>query len=275
MDRRQLVVDTKGGADFTSIADAVRAAAPGDAVVLRMGLYEEKVHLTKEIEICIDAGVEPGEAVINSGVIVTANVVLRNVYIQQLVDVRKGCATLLQCDLSQGSDGVRVCTGAKAVLSECSVHDITVGGDGIYVQDGAAAEVIKCVIGNCRVNAVHVKGGEVTIKECRIHDCDFGVYFRKGARGVVEGNILERIKSFGVYVTSGSDPMIVKNQVKMCDVHGVMISQQGSGTLRDNEVDASVRILRGCTPTLNVNQITGRIDNELAAPAPAVGVVTA
>ncbi|CUI12364.1 Hypothetical protein, putative [Bodo saltans] len=268
MDRRQLVVDTKGGADFTSIADAVRAAAPGDAVVLRMGLYEEKVHLSKDIEVCLDAGVEPGEAIINSGVIVTATVVLRNVYIEQVVDVRKGSATLFSCNLSQGSDGVRVCTGAKASLNECVIHDITVGGDGVYVQEGGAVELIKCDIGNCRVNGVHAKGGEVTVKECRIHDCDFGLYFRKGARGAVEGNILERIKSFGIYVTGGSDPVILKNQVKLCDIHGVMISQQGAGTLRDNEVDASVRILRGCAPTLNVNQITGRIDNELAVPTP-------
>lgn len=267
MDRRQLVVDPKGGADFSSIADAVRAAAPGDVVVLRMGLYEEKVHLVKELEVTVDPSTERGEVIINSGIIVTANVTIRSVFIQQQVDVRKGIATLIGCDISLGTDGVRVCTDAKVVLTECNVHDINVGGDGVYVQEGAHAEITSCNIWGCRVNGVHVKGGDATIKDCKIHDCDFGVFFRKGGRGSVENNSIERIKSFGVYVTSGSDPMILKNSLKLCDVHGVMVSQQGSGSYRDNSVEGSVRILRGCTPTLNVNSITGRLDNELAQAA--------
>lgn len=267
MDRRQLVVDTKGGADFFSIADAIRAAAPGDAVILRMGLFEEKVHITKEIELIADASAERGEVIINSGIIVSANATIRNIFIQQQVDVRKGVAVLSGCDVSLGSDGVRVCTDAKATLSECSIHDVNLGGDGVYVQEGASVEIHKCDIWGCRVNGIHVKGGEAIIKESRIHDCDFGVYFRKGGKGSVEGCTLERIKSFGIYVTAGSDPLILRNTLRLCDVHGVMVSQQGSGNYRDNTVEASVRILKGCTPTLNINHISGRVDNELVSSA--------
>jgi len=268
MDRRQLTVDTKGGADFLSIADAIRAAAPGDAVILRMGLFEEKVHVTKEIELIADGAAERGEVIINSGIIISANATIRNVFIQQQVDVRKGVAVLLGCDLSLGADGIRICSDAKATLTECSIHDVSTGGDGVYVQEGGNVEITKCDIFNCRVNGVHVKGGEATVKETRIRDCDFGVYFRKGGKGSVEGCTFERIHSFGVYVTGGSDPLILHNTLRLCDVHGVMVSQQGGGNYRDNTVEGSVRILKGCTPTLNINHITGRVDNELVSAVP-------
>ena len=268
MERRQLFVDTKGGADFPTVADALKAAAPGDLITLRVGLYEEKVHLNKEVEVAADDAAEKGEVVITSGVIITSIVTLRNISVQQQVDVRKGVATLVNCQVRGGSDGVRVCGDAKAVLEQCDINDITgAGGDGVYIQEGGIAHLNNCEISNCRVNAVHVKGGDVVMKNCRLHDCDFGVYFRKGGKGSVEECTLERLKSFGLYVTAGSDPLLSKNTIRNCDVHGILISQQGSGTVRDNTIEGSVRILRGCTPTLAVNSVTGLMDNEVAVAA--------
>ena len=267
MDRRVLTVDAKGMADFSRISDAIRAAVSGDIIALKMGLFEEKVHITKDIELTTDRDVEVGEVIVNSGIIIASSgVVIRNIHIQQQVDVRQGSVVFDKCDFSQGADGVRVLTGATAKLQSCRIHNVVTNGDGVYVQEGAKAELEDCDIVDCRVNGVHVKGGDVSIKKCRISGCDFGVYFRKGGHGVVDECTVDRIKSFAVYITGGSDPLIARNIIKNSDIHGIMVAQQGGGILRDNTIEGSVRILRGCTPILNVNTVTGRVDNETAQP---------
>ncbi len=267
MDRRVLTVDTKGIADFARISDAIRAAVNGDIIALRMGLFEEKVFINKEIELTTDRDVEPGEVIVTSGIIVTAyGVVVRNLHIQQQVDVRSGSATFVQCDLSQGADGIRVLTGASAKLTNCKIHQVVTNGDGVYVQEGGKAELEGCDISDCRVNGVHVKGGDLLMRKCNISGCDFGVYFRKSGHGAVEDCSFDRVKSFAVYITGGSDPVICRNSIKNADIHGIMVAQLGGGVLRDNTVEGSVRILRGCTPTLHVNNVTGRVDNETVQP---------
>ena len=274
MDRRLLTVDTKGGADFLCIADAVRAAVSGDIIALRMGLYEEKVHLSKEVELTADNGTERSEAIINSGIIVTANATVRGITIQQQVDIRKGSAVLDRCDISQGSDCIRVCSDARVTIRNCVIYGASAGGDGLYLQEGAFADVEGCDIHSCRVNGIHVRGGELICRNNSIRDCDYGIFFRKSGHGTVEGNVVENVKSFGIYVTGNSDPSVVGNKIRGCDIHGLMVSQNGSGSFRDNQVDSSVRILRGCTPTVAVNTITGRLDNELVVPtiAPILAV---
>jgi parallel beta-helix repeat protein len=271
MDRRVLTVDTKGLADFTSISDALRAAVNGDIIALRMGLFEEKVIISKEIELTTDRDVEPGEAIVNSGLIVAASgVTVRNIFVQQQVDVRQGSAHFTNCDLSQGADGIRVLTGASARLTNCKIHNVTTNGDGVYVQEGAKADLENCEIFDCRVNGVHVKGGDLLLRSCTISGCDFGVYFRKAGHGAIEDCTLDRVRSFAVYITGGSDPLVARNNIKNADIHGIMVAQQGGGVLRDNNVEGSVRILRGCTPILHVNNVSGRLDNETVQAAPVL-----
>ncbi len=271
MDRRVLTVDAKGMADFARISDAIRAAVNGDIIALKMGLFEEKVVINKEIELTTDRDVEPGEVIVNSGLIVSASgVLVRNIFIQQQVDVRQGSATFEKCDFSQGADGIRVLTGASARLVNCRIHNVVTNGDGVYVQEGAKADLESCEIADCRVNGVHAKGGDVLLRKCSISGCDFGVYFRKGAHGAVEECTVDRVRSFAVYITGGSDPLISRNIIKNAEIHGIMVAQQGGGVLRDNTVEGSVRILRGCTPVLHVNNVSGRLDNETVQAPPVL-----
>jgi len=260
---RVLLVDAKGSGEFRLISDAVREAAAGDTIELAAGQFEERVLVNKGVEITAQAGTNLGDVVVTSGFIIAApQVTLRNIVVRHIVDVRSGSLTMTKCDVSLGPDGVRVCTGASATLRECNIHNINVNGDGILVQEDGKAVVEQCTISDCRVNGIHAKQADVTVSKCAITNCDFGIYFRKKAKGTVEDNTMSKIKSFAIYVVSESEPLVQRNTVSECGVHGLLVSQRGGGTYKDNSFMANVKIAKGCAPTLLVNTVNGRTDNE-------------
>ena len=269
-DARVIVVDAKGGAEFESINDAVKAAVDGDVLQVRSGKYDEVLKVDRAVMIAADPNAEIGDVLVLGGAVGTANGTVQGIAFQSMVDVRKGHLTLVSCDISQGSDGVRVCTGAEATISRCHIHRAIGdrGGDGVYVQPGGKARVEECELDHHHVNGVHCNGGEVHVVKCNIHDCEFGVYFREHGRGGVEGSTIDEIGRIGVYIIKGSDPAVTNNRVANCKVSGVMVSSGGSGSIKDNSVTGNVRILQGCSPVLGANTISGRFDNEnTAVPA--------
>ena len=263
-DTRVHVVNCKGGAEYTTITEAVHAAVDGDIIQVKIGQYDEVAVLEKSVHIEAEPGTEPGDVIISGGLVATAGGSVRNVSIQQMVDIRAGTVRLENCVVSMGVDGVRVCTGAQPVIKKCKISGAQSGGDGIYFQEGAKGTVEQCEITGNRVNGIHVNGAEVTLLGNKISGSPFGIYFRKGASGTVEGNTIEKVTSFGIYVLSEADPAVTKNTIMDCDVHCVMVSGGGKGKYTDNTVHGSVRILKGCSPTFGVNAINGRFDNENA-----------
>ena len=283
LDTRILTVDlslndaasSPGGAappnTYGSINEAIRAAADGDTIVLRAGSYEERVLLDRGVHIAVDPEAEPGDTVVTSGLICTVPSSLSsaasvtNLVIQQMVDVRAGSVLLQNCEVSMGSDGVRICTGASPTIRQCKIHNCQ--GAGVYAQEGAAGSIVGCDISNVRGDGIHCNGTLATleIRDNTIHHCANGVYFRKGARGTVEGNTISNITQFGVYVQSASEPAIARNQIDSCGIHGVLVSKAGGGSIKDNAVSGSVRIYKGCTPVLGTNVVTGTMEAEAIA----------
>jgi parallel beta-helix repeat protein len=263
-DTRMLIVNVKGGAEFASITEAVKAAVDGDVIQVHLGQYDEIVLLDRAVRIVAEPNIEVDDIVVLGGAVITASGSIEGLTFLQMVDVRQGKPTLSRCTISLGSDGVRVCTGADATIVDCKLHGAQSGGDGVYVQEGGKARIEKCELFNNRVNAVHCNGGEVIVSQCKIHDCAFGVYFRKGGKGLVENNAIDSISRFGIYIVQSSDPVISRNTIMNCGISGIMISNGALASIRDNTVHGSVRILQGCSPVLGVNTINGHFDNENA-----------
>lgn len=268
LDTRVLTVDlNKGGAEYSSINEAIRAAAEGDTIMLRAGSYEEKILLDKAVHIGVDPEAEPGDTVVTSGCISVANGgSITNLVIQQMVDIRAGSVLLQNCEITLGSDGIRVCSGANPTIQQCKIHNVQYAG--IYFQEEASGSVVGCAISNVRGDGIHLKGSKEStiIRENNIAACDNGIYFRKGARAMVEGNLISNITQFGVYIQSGSDPIISRNQIAQCGIHGIFLSKEGGGNIKDNTVNGSVRIYKGCAPILGANMVSGKLEAEAVGP---------
>eukprot|EP00744_Colponema_vietnamica_P010646 GILI01015031.1.p1 GENE.GILI01015031.1~~GILI01015031.1.p1 ORF type:complete len:273 (-),score=51.85 GILI01015031.1:109-927(-) len=266
LDTRVLTVDlNNGGSEYSSINEAIRAAAEGDTIMLRAGSYEEKILLDKVVHIGVDPEAEPGDTVVTSGCIATApGGSITNLVIHQTVDIRAGSVLLQNCEVTLGPDGIRVCSGATPSIQQCKIHNVKYAG--IYLQEEAGGSVIGCAISNVSGDGIHAKGTKesLIIKENNITQCDNGIYMRKGARATVEGNAISTINQFGIYIQSGSDPVISRNQVAQCGIHGIFISKEGNGNIKDNTVSGSVRIYKGCAPVLGANMVSGKLEADMA-----------
>jgi len=274
-DARVLVVNSKGGGEYECINEAIKAAVDGDTVQVHMGKYDEVLLLDRAVNVVAEPSIEVEDIVVLGGAVATASGSIQGMSFLQMIDVRQGSPAMTRCDVSLGADGVRVCTGCSVTLTECKIHGAQSGGDGVYVQEGATAVIDKCELANHRVNAVHCNGGEVTVTASKIHDCAFGVYFRRNGKGKVDGNTIDQISRFGVYIAGSSDPSVTNNTVMNCGVSGVMVSGGGLGSIKDNTVHGNVRILQGCSPSLGTNNINGRFDNEATTAMPGSAPGTA
>lgn len=260
-----LVVGTGEDAEFHTLTEAMEVAAAGDVIKLQPGLYEETLKVTQDVS--VEALVpsneeEDTETTIANGVIILANVTLRSIQIRGHVEIRKGHAIIEGCDIHHGKDGIRVNPKCKLSLKSSRIHHCFSSGDGIYFMPESSGEVDDSDIYECRVNGVHVDGSSVVLRNNRIRDAMYGIYYRRRSAGYIESNSLEHIKSFGIYVVEESDPVVRANMVRECGIQCMMVSQNGKGLWTDNSFEGSIHVLPGCEAKLGENRISGRSDIE-------------
>ncbi|KAG5473923.1 hypothetical protein LSCM1_04559 [Leishmania martiniquensis] len=271
MPSQTIAVGPQVGAHAATLMAALEVATPGDKIVVSPGVFEETAHL--RFDVTISAAPAPEDSneaetvrsTLFGTVVISANVTLEGLEVRGMVDVRKGHAILENCDVHHGSDGVRVHPGATGTVRNSRVHHCIAGGDGVYFMAGSFGEVLQTDIFECRVNALHVQGSEVALRENRIHDCAFGIFYEKKAAGLCEQNTIEHVRKFGLYVTEGSDPVIRGNNVRWCGVLCFFASKGGRSSCVGNTFEGSLHILSDCVVQLAQNQISGSTDIDAAA----------
>lgn len=259
------IVGTGDDAHYPTLTEVMEVVSAGDTVKIQPGLYEEALKVTQDIT--IEAMVpsneeEDTETTISNGVIIMGNVTLKNLQIRGTVDIRKGHAILEGCNIHHGSDGIRVNSKCKLSINSSRIHHCYTCGDGIYFMPESFGEVNDTDIYECRVNGVHVSGASVVLRNNRIRDAHFGIYYRQHSTGCIENNSLEHFKNFGIYVVEESDPVVRGNVVRECGIQCMMVSQAGKGLWTDNTFEGSIHVLPSCEAKLGENRVSGRADIE-------------
>jgi parallel beta-helix repeat protein len=262
MQSLQISVCAHGGADFNNISEAIKNAGQGDVIILKAGQYDERIVLDKPVSIKSENAEDRKAVIIAGGLVVTSEGTgVSGLTIQQGVDVRSGSLKLEGCDVEHG-DGVKIGQNSQAQILKCTVTGANQLGDGIYFMEGSKGVIAECNINNHRVNGIHIKAAQVDILQNTIKSCRYGIYFRKGAKGNCEGNIISDMSNHGIYAALGSEPTVVKNEISACAIQGIIVTSGTAGTYRENKVNGNVHILTGSTAACEGNTITGFYDNE-------------
>ena len=259
---RQFVVMSNGTADFRTVTDALKVCQDGDTVIVKIGEYDEKIVIDKNITIEGDSDSEITDIIINGGVVAKTGGTIRNISVTSQIEVRSGDITIEGCDISEGFDGIKVGKDANPTIIRNTIHHARQGGDCIYVAEGGRATIEDNEIHDARVNGIHVNRADVIIRRNRIHSCHFGIFLRKRSKGIVEGNTIQDCVTFGIYIVQGADPVVERNNISTCNIHAIIVSQEGMGTLRENMCNGSLTIKKGSVPQLENNQVLGKLDNE-------------
>jgi F-box protein 11 len=264
------VVDALYRGDHTTVIEALKAARPGDRILVRPGLYKEAIIIDKPVEIVGDG--ELGEVVIEaSGKLLlfkasmgrVSNLTLRQIGGSDgyCVDIAQGRLDLEGCDItSQGLSGVAIHDGADPRLRRNRIHDSKQAGVYVY-QNGQGTFEDNDIFANV-LSGVEIRtGGNPTLRRNRIHDGKAGgVLVGENGLGTLEDNDIFANILAGVEIKRGANPTLRRNRIHDGKSSGIYVWDNGHGTLEDNDIfanaNAGVRIMSGGSPTLRHNRIS-------------------
>jgi parallel beta-helix repeat protein len=265
------VVDAFERGDFATVGAAVKAARPGDRILVRPGLYQEGVIVDKPLEILGDGPAADIEIQAHSANVVLfkasigriANLTLRQAGGEGVwygVDITQGRLDLEGCDISsQSSACVGVHDGADPRLRRNQIHDGKQSGVLVY-EDGRGTLEDNDITGNTLAGVEIKTGGDPTLRRNQIHDNrQNGVLIQEQGRGTLEDNDITGNTYSGVEIKTGADPTLRRNQIHDNKQGGVYVHDDGRGTLEDNDItgngEAGVTIGTGADPTVRRNKV--------------------
>ncbi|MBV9790152.1 MAG: right-handed parallel beta-helix repeat-containing protein [Chloroflexi bacterium] len=201
-----LVVDQLHRGDYVTITDAIKAAKPGDRILVRAGLYQEGFIIDKPLEIIGDG--EPGEVVIQTGG--------QHVVLFEAIMGRVANLTLRQ--IGGGSSWFAVAiTQGRLEVEGCDI----------------SSQGLACV-------AIH-DGANPRLRHNRIYNSNhMGIYVFDNGQGILEDNEIFRNTYSGIVIESGGNPTIRRNRIYNNKQSGVVIIENGLGTLEENDIFGNV-----------------------------------
>jgi hypothetical protein len=165
-----LVVSQKGGAQYSSINQAIRSAGPGARISVRPGVYRESLIVDKPIQIMGDGPTE-----------------------QIIVESQDSPCLILRAREGEVR-GLSLHCYVEDDRADCPAIDI---GYGQMLLEGCD------VVSNSSVCiSIHGPGAAPTIRQCRIHDgSNYGVWLWDNAAGLVEECEIVGMSGAGIMIS--------------------------------------------------------------------------
>jgi parallel beta-helix repeat protein len=247
------VVDAYQRGDFTTVGAAIKAARPGDRIVVRPGLYEEGLIVDKPLEILGDGPVPDIEirahgthaVQFRASIGRVANLTLRQAGgngVWYGANITQGRLDLDGCDISSQTGAcVGIHDGADPRLRRNRIHDGK--SSGVFVYDDGRGTLEDNDIGGNALAGVTIKtGGDPTLRRNQIHDGkSTGVFVYDEGRGTLEDNDITGNALTGVEIRTGGDPTMRLNKINRNEYQAVRVHRDGRGTLQDNDLTGNVR----------------------------------
>jgi parallel beta-helix repeat protein len=243
------VVDAWHRGDFTTISAAIKAAKPGDRILVRPGLYQEGLIIEKPLEIIGDGPIEEivVQAVGESALLFRATMGrVAHLTLRQMgekwygVDIGQGRLELEGCEIgSQSLACIAIHSGADPRLRRNRIHG---GGIGVFVWgSGQGTLEDNEVFGNDCWGVGIIEGGNPVLRRNLIHGGKVaGVHVYRKGQGTLEDNEISANSSFGVVVTEQGNPTLLRNTITTNGCKAVGIREGGRGTFQNNDLRGNV-----------------------------------
>jgi len=196
------VVDPYHRGDFTTVSEAIKAARPGDRILVRPGLYLESLAIDKPLEI------------IGDGPVADIQIHARDAHV---VVFRTNISRIANLTLRQ--------TGGEGTWT------------GVYITQGRL-ELEGCDITSQNGACVAIQGGaDPRLRRNMIHDGkQSGVWVFDQGLGMLEDNDIIANALAGVEIRTGGDPTLRRNLINRNGYTAVWIHESGKGVVEDNDL---------------------------------------
>ena len=241
------IVDAYQRGDFATVSAAIKAAKPGDRILVRPGLYLEGLVVDKPLEILGDGSLSDIEirARDASALLFRASIGrVTNLTLRQGgegngfgVDITQGRLDLEGCDISSQSFAcVVIRDGADPRLRRNKIHDGKQGGV-LVVDSGLSTLEDNDITGNAHSGVMVKTGGNPTVRRNQIHDNKAsGVYVYHSGLSTLEDNDITGNAHSGVEVTTGGNPTVRGNRINRNGYTAVYVHDGGRGAVENNDL---------------------------------------
>jgi parallel beta-helix repeat protein len=264
-----LVVDQMHNGDFTTINEAISAAAPGSRILVRSGVYDEGLIIDKPLVIVGDGRLS--DVIIRSAgksaiLFKAIRGKVSNLLIRQNgggnwygVDITQGCLELECCDIASDSKAcVAVHGNACPRIIGNKIHDGKIIGVYIY-ENGEGVIKDNDIYDNEGPCIMISSGGNPAIMHNNIYNgkcC--GICVNNNGRSIIEDNDIYRNASSGIEISSGGNPKVINNKIHDGIESGISV-HNCKGIIECNDIycnaSSGIEILDGGNPKIINNKI--------------------
>ena len=265
-----VIVSKDGGGQYETIGAALKGVQPGMRILVRSGVYDEALIITKPVEIVADirgAGeqvilqtlnlsnitMRADRALVRGFVIRHRPGLLGTLYLiftgkdGSAVDIPQGELALEDCDITSNSGvGIAIhgptAEGSNPIIRECKIY----GGQmsGIFFYQNAHGTIENCdIFGHVNNQEVVIQeGSDPTLQSCKIHDGKAGgVLVVEQSIGTFENCEIYDNRFSGVWIRTGSNPTIRNTKINRNDGVAVLSEQNSAGTISDCDLTGNGR----------------------------------
>jgi parallel beta-helix repeat protein len=261
------VVNADGSGDFTTITDAIAAAADGDTVTVQPGTYTESVVIDKDIALRGDGPVEDIVIDLADAVLITlsdsdaeiADLTLRGDDFTQGMVVLGGAPTIRGVVF----DGTGIPFNGHAT---CSSVPETCGGGSLAIDGGEARVLDSRFLGGGEVS-VH-SDANALFDGNELIDGPHLYLAEPGPDTVVRDNQISGTRSRAIGLYGPGRILIEGNSIMDAGGEGISVGYSSAPgyepIIRDNRIEGTttaIDVVRGASPTVEGNTLT---DNRAA-----------
>ena len=208
------IVEPEGA--YSTISAALAVAPSKSTIVVKPGLYNERISIDKSITLLA----EPGAILSWSS--------------------SKPYEAALTVDLSVATapasvfiSGLTVRHSSPSIAQNYAVY---VPQPSAASDAGSTIEMRVSDVSSATGSGVGVEGGAVTLAKCRVHDCkNHGVvYLGRSARGAVTGCSIEACKLNGILLRDGCSPTLGANRLAANGQYGAALIDCRGAFLESN-----------------------------------------
>jgi F-box protein 11 len=243
------VVSQDHDGKFTTVSAAIKAADPGDRILVRPGQYEESLLVQKPLEIIGDGPRQSVEIWCSEGYVLSFAAVYGRI-----------AGLTLRRRTGPKHYGVSIHHG-RLELDGCDIS--SEAGSCLYVYRGADPVVRRNLINNALEYGVFVyEGGRGTFEDNEIFGCQWAnVRVQEGSTPVFRRNMIRDGVESGVRVVDTGQGLFEENVISGNGHSGVLIEAYGCPTLRDNRISGNaeygVKVFEDGAGVVEDNDLTG------------------
>jgi len=199
-----IAVDDSGGADYTSIQEAVYNANDGDTILVHAGTYTENVNVAKQLTI-------KSESENPDGTIVQASDPNDHVFY----------ATADNVTIS----GFRV-TGANGI-----------GKDGIHLEGVTACDVANNIVSNNWCGIYLLDSRKNTLRDNTVKsNSNYGIFLVKSGNNTLHNNLVNSNNRYGIALDTSNNNNLSDNTVHSNGEHGIALGTSSHNRMRNNNI---------------------------------------